>query len=103
MSRLIVKKHLINGFEIRGYGWEHFKRMYNLHSSINGFNDYISDGEFDWESHVKNFNDKKKTAKKIPTTKNTVDEIKKWLEDNKVPLKGAKIKAELLELVRLHK
>ena len=99
--KTITKKHLDDGQIITGYGWKHFRDMYNTHTTNIGSQGYISDACLGWKNHVKHINSKKKESKKIPTKSNTIPEIKAYLEENKIPLQGASKKDELLELVEI--
>ena len=99
--KTIKKKHLSDGQIITGYGWKHFRDVYNNHTANIGSNDFISDACLGWNNHVKYVKSKKQESKSIPTKSNTIPEIKAYLEENKIPLEGASKKDELLELVEI--
>ena len=101
MSKLIRHKHLTTGETILGYGWPHFKKMYNLSSERNGVNDIIDDTCRGFLEHKAYRSSKKKEKQQDTiTTKNTVSEIKEWLSKKGIPFPANGKKDMLLSLVK---
>ena len=91
--------------ELEGKKYEVQKVQTEVVEKATGLKGKIQDavGAAKGDSDEEEVEEKEETSSKAPTKSNTVDEIKAWLDENKIEYKSSDLKADLLKLVEKNK